>query len=610
MLLSRPRGLTIGSILLVVTIVATLGFALSSVSVQHLGLMTRQSNSEQARNLAESAINLAIEKVLSSAEYEYGLDGQEPEPLMVSLDGTTPGSKAVLTFNPDEATSLGIPYSTNNIRGNSAIEGSGGATVPKESVRLVAVGESGGVTREIEAVLHVPSFPYALASSGPIKCLGGVTVASIRGDIELDDAGGLVESGDLFPAHLLSNAAEASPGVQLGAQTLVTGDVEAAGTLELASGAEVRGEKRPRVKPITFPQFELEDYDPGDNATQLQPNSGDDYVSAQGEEFRGAVRINGGLTVLEEGVTLNGALLYVDGNVEIRSGGLSGRGILVTTGDISITGNLRLEADSDVAVLSGGDLLLKGNGSQSSYIKGLFYSKGVVRAEQLTVIGAMIAGDEETDSLTLEDARLFDFAGADFFSISLNGTSPGNSGSSNGASGSGSVTIYGFGAALPQSLPNAAEPSTQNPNEALRLEIDLRGQEAEISLTFLATNHPDRTVPITRRITVPAVYVDMQTEPRPPDLRALPQFRELADLMRVHFTTQGSQTNNNYGTRLQLITHMAAQQIDQSASSDGEPSTDIEPDPQPEPTEQLITVEPSEFVDMLDRIQVVSWQVK
>jgi hypothetical protein len=601
------KGLTLGTVLLAVVMVASLGFALSTVSVQHLGLMNRQSNSEQARNLAESTINLGIERVLTSTDYLYGKDGSEAAPLEVSLEGTHTGSLGRLTFNPDLAEELSIPYSTNNIDGTGAVEGWSGKTVPPESIHLVAVGECGEVTRRLEVVLHVPAFPFALASSGPVNCLGGVTVASLKGEVRFDAEGNLVESEELFPAHILSNSPNASPGVKLGSSTLVTGDVQAAGSLDVAQGAEIRGLLKPNSSPIGFPMFNLSDYDPGAQAVQVNPNSGGAYVSTDGEDFRGPVRVNGDFVVNRGGITLDGSLLYVDGNVNIRSGGVTGTGLLVANGNVLVDGDMEIEAGSDTAILCAGDLTLEGNGTHSSFIRGLFYARGVVRAEQLTVVGTMIAGDSDSDSLTLVDARFFDLPGGSDVSVSIAPLDNNSGGGQTGGDGSGSVTVYGDGTnGLPARIdPFGFQPSMGYSVPATTLAVSVNGQTATITMTFLTTDDPvARPVPATHVITLPSSCIYSSSNPRPTDPRGYPEFRTLTNIFFHRLKMPRVTSANNAGARLQQILNQASENLENN------------PDPDDNGTDppggggggQIITIDPSEFLDMLDRIQIVYWQ--
>lgn len=591
------RGMTVGTVLLVIAIVATLGVALSSVSVQHLGLMNRQSNSERARNLAESAIHRAIEQVLVSEDFQYGVDGQESEIIRVELNGTLPGSQGLLSFNEETAAEFGFPdaYSTNNITDNGPVEGADETVVPKESLRLVGVGRCGQVEKKLEAILHVPAFPYALASSGSIRCQGGVKVASLDSQVEIDQYGRLRIPENLHPAHILSNEPDARPGVSLGADTLVTGDVEAAGSLDLATAAVVQGRLRPDVSPVSFPEFDLARYNPGSHATQIEPNSGSAYISSNGEEFRGQVRVNGDFQIHAGGLRLDGALLYVDGDLEIRQGGVSGRGVLVVDGDVRISGSARLQAESEMAILNSGNMNLRGNGPNSSFIQGLFYSRGVVRAEQLTVVGAMIVGDDGSDSLTLEETYLYTSPSLRKVTVEVGSTEAGTD--------QDTFTIYGDSSGnLPDTFDSAVQPSPSYRVPALQSTATIEDESLVVTTVFLTTKHPERHPgPESLVMRIPlAFFEDDRPDRFRRHLRGLPEIRQFSRIVTERFAGEREHIKPANSSRAEAFLNgvfSVAKGSDEGTSPGGDGTQ-----------ARLITIEPSEFIDKADRLQVVLWR--
>ena len=69
-------------------------------------------------------------------------------------------------------------------------------------------------------------------------------------------------------------------------------------------------------------------------------------------------------------------------------------------------GGARLSSDANLALLSEGDVVLNGNGPEASYFQGTVFTKSGVQAEDLTVVGTLIAAGRN-DSVTLENARVF-----------------------------------------------------------------------------------------------------------------------------------------------------------------------------------------------------------
>ena len=118
----------------------------------------------------------------------------------------------------------------------------------------------------------------------------------------------------------------------------------------------------------------------------------------------GASRSASDLT-LDNGLTMDAASLYVDGNLVIR-GRLEGFGVLVVKGDITVDAGASLEGANQLAVLSGGKVTLRGVGPSSTVIRGIFYAEDGIEAHQMTVIGALIAGGENA-SILLDDVAVY-----------------------------------------------------------------------------------------------------------------------------------------------------------------------------------------------------------
>ena len=109
---------------------------------------------------------------------------------------------------------------------------------------------------------------------------------------------------------------------------------------------------------------------------------------------------------------LDGALIYVTGNLTV-TGNIKGDGALIALGDVKLTGQSTIEADSKVAVISKGDLTLTGTGSERSLFSGLVYSEGKVEASRITVVGGIVAnnpGDPEAASMEVSETKLVNFA--------------------------------------------------------------------------------------------------------------------------------------------------------------------------------------------------------
>lgn len=175
----------------------------------------------------------------------------------------------------------------------------------------------------------------------------------------------------------------------LGPQSYVSGDLIAGGQITLAnSEVEIGGEVRPYSSPSQIPRIDLAFYDPrssGNSSTRTELSlSYYRNASLQGKVLRDGNLQLGGVT------TLDGALLFVDGNLDIV-GTITGRGALICTGHLSIGGTQSFLTDNELALLAGADLSILGNGVDKSKIEGLIYAEGDVEVRNSTVQGTLIS---------------------------------------------------------------------------------------------------------------------------------------------------------------------------------------------------------------------------
>lgn len=387
------RGVSLGGTLLAVSVLSLLAFTLASLCVTHLRLVSQQDDGVLASNAARSAVSAAISKVIETKT--FGRD-RAPEAEVRLEIGEAQG---YLTFNAQAAQESDLPYSTNNLEGTEDVSGAEGALVPSATVHLVAIGHSGNATRRIEAVLRVPPFPWAIASGGRIETKNGVMVGALPAgtseppaDLEL-----------LLPADLVANGSD-SQAILLGNNSTVLGDVETPGQVVLGpQSVEVRGEIRSGSEPVKLPTIHATDYDPASTGTAHIPLSQSD-VDGGTREITGFARAQGGNLTFEEPLLLSNGQLFVDGNLTLE-GGVQGTGMLIATGDITITAGAQLQGQTELAVVSGGRVDLRGVGSAGSIIRGLFYAERGLDAQELTLIGSLLTGNAST-GVTLDNVNL------------------------------------------------------------------------------------------------------------------------------------------------------------------------------------------------------------
>lgn len=382
----KRRGNSLMTTLVFLAVVATLGFALAGLSVQHLSAASARENRQQALLLGRSAVSLAIARLMKS----------QPAPgvLQSTLPGSRPGAVGLLTFENNQ----GMAWSTNNLQGDTAVAGWQGRSVPRHAALLIGEGRSGGVVRRVEALLAMPPYPYAVASAGPVDARNGVVIAGLpAGYAQLNpDTSGV----RLMPADMLSNDL-GTQAIYLGAGTRVTGDVKAAGTVRLDPAAQIEGQVTNGAARESIPNIDLLAYDPQTGSAPFTTLTAPPPAVA----MSGAFRHQGDLTCTE-GLNLEAGVLYVDGDLDV-TGGLAGKGMIVCTGNLTVNGQTDFQSGNGLAVLTGGNLKVTGSGPAGSFFQGLLYTKGSFEADRVTVVGTMIAASTNPNPrVLLNDARV------------------------------------------------------------------------------------------------------------------------------------------------------------------------------------------------------------
>jgi hypothetical protein len=204
--------------------------------------------------------------------------------------------------------------------------------------------------------------------------------------------------------------------VVLGRNTRIGGDVGAVGTVDLLDSPSIL------VMGEVLDNADvisLPEVDLADYDPELKAGTFDSYDDGRYSDLviPGAARSNGDLNVASGGLKLDGGLLFVDGNLNV-TGGLSGKGILAVTGNLTVDGEARASTESQLAILVGRDFRLKGRGSEDSYLQGLVYTGGDFYAESATLVGALVS----MGGTDLEEARIFLYGADDPVTVSLGDT--------------------------------------------------------------------------------------------------------------------------------------------------------------------------------------------
>lgn len=366
-------------------------------SMTHLQLSNRASNGEIARSMAESMVAVGLEEVLQNEN--FGQLRSEAE--VLALKGAEPGARGRLTFNVETAKDWGVPHSTNNLENDGAVAGFNGRVVPASSLHLVGTGECNGVTRTVEAILYVPRFPYVIASAGKFATEGETLVASVDGSEPVVDWRNL-DHDRLKPGDVVANS-PASDALKLGPGTTITGDAKTVGGVQIENGAQVLGQLRTNAGAEKIPRYAVEDYDPSLTGKLGVNHIGQSVVNRGA--YEGWNRREGDLFV-SNGLHLDNGVLFVNGNLSV-TGGVTGMGALLVTGDTYVSGRSTLHTDNLAAIISEGDVVLEGVSAANSMFRGLIYSNGGLRAQNITLLGTLLvsgtSGDLKlTDTLVIQ----------------------------------------------------------------------------------------------------------------------------------------------------------------------------------------------------------------
>jgi cytoskeletal protein CcmA (bactofilin family) len=385
---SQRRGASLATVMMVVAMMMTLAFTVVAIAFNHLNLSFKNSNNSRARHLAEATLAVAVDKLVKDQEYGmYG--GPEDKTVRVTMASLPAGSEGVLSFDPSTASGAGVPYSTNN-RSEAAVSGAGNKLVPGESFHLVARGQVKNSFSTVEAIVTVPKFPFSVAAQGAIRSSGGLVVASVKPGVPYDLRYPIHED-DLEAGHLVSNSKAGNDAVVLSGENKIYGDLQSASGVTIEEDTAVLGEIRTDSGEESLPKIDASNYDPELEAGLQTVNSGAGKLEVEGYN-----KSYGDLTV-DNGIVLNGGVLYVEGDLQVSAGGVSGKGALVATGDITVYGDGEAASDKQAALIADGDILLRGSTSEKARFAGLIYTNGKLKAENMRLAGVFVAAGTDSD---------------------------------------------------------------------------------------------------------------------------------------------------------------------------------------------------------------------
>lgn len=382
------HGGSLGLVLAVAALALLAAFTAATVATLNLRMASKVSNTAVADALAESVVQEAIAHLQEDLGFNKDIE--------IRGEPGLPGeSRGVLTFKSKS----GVPYSTNNFLGDSADGWQ--RKLPDKTVHLVGRGESGGVTRHVEAIVYVPEYPVSAACSGPVTVRNSL-LAGFEPEEDrkwVPGQGYSTKEDELGPGHLITNS-DSPNSVILDRKTKITGDVQSRGGVSL-NGALVEGEVRaPWGRNAPLPDFKLEEFDPK-NSEDIYFEELDQLPSTA--TLVGNVRHDGS-AVMNGNLILDNAFLFVNGDLEVK-GEVKGIGALVITGKILFHGSVDVTATSQIALLSGQGITLEGKSSTRNIFHGLLYTQGPFQGTKVTIVGSFIVDNGQT--AVLEDSNVF-----------------------------------------------------------------------------------------------------------------------------------------------------------------------------------------------------------
>jgi hypothetical protein len=340
---------------------------------------------------------LATAKARLLAERNFG---KEQESVLIGIkdpdDPHYQGTWAEVTFDPHSTY-----HSSNNLGGQSQTFGLDGVILDAGSCQLVAVSQYRNKRVVAYEMVTGPPLPFSLGTTGALVAGGTTLIGAVEDTAVLADG---LSDDDLIEGGVVANGSstELPEGVPatltLKDSVRVVGDAQTTGSAEVAPTVKIeRGKVKQVPEKQELPRITIKNYDPADKGDAVVRHDGQANVPATGPLYgyhRYTPAAPGGAVTFTGDVELQGALLYVDGDVVLEKP-LKGTGALVATGSVTLKGGADMKADALAAVLAGGDLTVTGAaGAQKTQFTGLLYTEGNFSLSNTRVVGAALANGD------------------------------------------------------------------------------------------------------------------------------------------------------------------------------------------------------------------------
>ncbi len=280
----------------------------------------------------------------------------------------------------------------------------------------MGTGESNGVVRTIEVIIHVPLFPYCIASEGKFISEGELLVGSVNSS---RDISGGIDTNSLLPGNMVSNNGD-NDSITLLSDGEIIGDLQTAGGLEIGPHAKINilGEIRRHAEKASIPSLDILSYDPA-GKEGLNPMPG--YL--ENPSLQGYCRCSQSMSIVGDLNLLN-SILYVNGDLSV-TGAVKGKGALVVTGKTTIKKGADLSSDNLVALLSHGDVDIgMDNPSGNSAFQGIIYTESNFTAHDVSIAGVFLNKGGISSQVKLTNVRMVDVP--DYSVVECNLGVPGN----------------------------------------------------------------------------------------------------------------------------------------------------------------------------------------
>jgi hypothetical protein len=324
--------------MVLVTFFTAMGMAMFGLASTALRTTSRRRDSSQAMSLAMGGLDHAVSKLKSDSDFA-GYQNRVLGPGSITVTVSTPAGQP----NRRVVTSM------------ATVTGSGYALTRGARATL----ETGNIP---------PVFFDALGAQGDFEINGNITVASTP----------IAGKGDVHSNEDVNLS---------GASLSVDGQVTAAGTVSVNSGATVTGGATSGAPRATFPEIDTEFKQ---KALEYGASSGSRTVS-DGSLVQG--KINGNLTIGSGGARLNG-VIWVTGAL-IVSGPVNGKGTVVVEGDIALeaSGNYSASHVSNIAWITTSTSSTAVDLGGNRQFKGIIYAPygGVIVHGGPSLLGGILA---------------------------------------------------------------------------------------------------------------------------------------------------------------------------------------------------------------------------